>query len=67
MLVDLSFRNDLETLNDTVGLKSLFQKQAGGVIRVPVGSEYIARDMDTWYDYSRLYFDVFAQAPPVGK
>jgi molybdenum cofactor cytidylyltransferase len=67
VLVDLSFRHDLETLNSTGGLKSLFQKQAAGVRRVPVGSEYIARDMDTWDDYARLYLDVFGQAPPVGK
>lgn len=67
VLIDLRWRRELETLDQTSGLKSLFQKEAARVRRVPVGSEYIARDMDTWDDYTRLYSEVFGQAPPVGN
>jgi molybdenum cofactor cytidylyltransferase len=65
VLVDLRWRHELETLDRTSSLKSLFQKEAHRVRRVPVPSGYIARDMDTWDDYARLYSDVFGQAPPV--
>jgi molybdenum cofactor cytidylyltransferase len=64
VLVDLRWRHELETLEAAAGLKSFFQKHADAVRRVPVESEYIARDMDTWDDYARLYSDVFGQAPP---
>ena len=67
VLIDLRWRRELETLDPTSGLKSLFLQRADSVRRVPVGSPYIARDMDTWDDYARLYFDVFGQAPPVKK
>jgi molybdenum cofactor cytidylyltransferase len=65
VLVDLRWRHELETLDPAAGLKSFFQSHADAVRRVPVGSEYVARDMDTWDDYVRLYSDVFGQAPPV--
>ena len=65
VLVDLRWRHELETLDEASGLKSFFQSHADAVRRVPVGSEYIARDIDTWDDYARLYSDVFGQAPPV--
>ncbi|HSE31814.1 MAG TPA: nucleotidyltransferase family protein [Pyrinomonadaceae bacterium] len=67
VLIDLRWRRELENLDGASGLKSLFQKEADRVTRVPVRSEYIARDMDTWDDYTRLYADVFGQAPPVGN
>jgi molybdenum cofactor cytidylyltransferase len=67
VLVDLRWRHELETLDVAAGLKSFFQCHADAVRRVPVGSEYIARDIDTWDDYVRLYSDVFGQAPPVEK
>ena len=65
VLVDLRWRHELETLNPAAGLKPFFQSHADAVRRVPVGSEYVARDIDTWDDYARLYSDVFGQAPPV--
>lgn len=67
VLVDLRWRHELETLDGAAGLKSFFQSHAEAVRRVPVGSQYIARDIDTWDDYARLYSDVFGQAPPVGN
>jgi len=65
VLVDLHWRHELETLDGVAGLKSFFQSHGEAVRRVPVRSEYIARDIDTWDDYVRLYSDVFGQAPPV--
>ncbi len=65
VLVDLRWRHELETLDAAAGLKSFFKKHADAVRRVPVESEYIARDIDTWDDYSRLYWHVFGQAPPI--
>jgi molybdenum cofactor cytidylyltransferase len=67
VLVDLRWRYELETLDPADGLKSFFQRHADAVRRVPVGSEYVARDIDTWDDYARLYSDVFGQAPPVER
>jgi molybdenum cofactor cytidylyltransferase len=65
VLVDLRWRHELETLDGAAGLKSFFRSHADAVRRVPVGSEYIARDIDTWDDYARLYSDVFGQRPPI--
>jgi molybdenum cofactor cytidylyltransferase len=64
VLVDLHWRDDLKRLDPNGGLKSFFQKHSEAVRRVPVGSQYVARDMDTWDDYTRLHLDVFGQAPP---
>jgi molybdenum cofactor cytidylyltransferase len=65
VLIDLSFRSELESLGPFPGLKSLFDRNREKVRRLEVSSPYIARDMDTWDDYTRLYSDVFGQAPPV--
>ena len=67
VLVDLRWRDELEHLDPRGGLKSLFQNLSHAVRRIPVGSPYVARDMDTWDDYTRLYLDVFGQAPPVKR
>lgn len=64
VLVDLNFRFELESLGRTSGLKSLFDSNRESVRRIEVSSPYIARDMDTWDDYVRLYSDLFGQAPP---
>ena len=64
VLVDLGWRDELEQLDPNGGLKSFFRKHPDAVRRVPVGSQYVARDMDTWDDYTRLHLDVFGQAPP---
>lgn len=64
VLVDLRFRSELLHLPTEGGLKSLFTKHRGDVRRLAVDSPFIARDMDTWDDYTRLYWDVFGEQPP---
>jgi molybdenum cofactor cytidylyltransferase len=63
VLVDLTLRNELLTLNQENGLKGLFIQNQSEVRRVEVGSPYIARDIDTWDDYARLYAEIFGEAP----
>lgn len=65
VLVSLALRASLLNLDSTGGLRSLFQAHAGEVLRVPVASGYIARDMDTWEDYRALHEEVFGVPPPV--
>ncbi|HEY0005490.1 MAG TPA: nucleotidyltransferase family protein [Pyrinomonadaceae bacterium] len=67
VLLDFDFREELLKLDARGGLRSLFEKQKEEVVRVPVGSPYVARDMDTWDDYRALYEDVFHQAPPAAR
>jgi len=64
VLVDLLFRQALQNLDPTAGLKSLFSAHQDDVKRVPVDSPFIARDMDTWDDYSALHKEVFGEPPP---
>jgi len=64
VLVDLSFRDELLTLEPQAGLKSFFRAHQEQVRRVAVASNYIARDMDTWDDYSALHREVFGVPPP---
>jgi hypothetical protein len=46
-------------------LRGLFKARAGEVLRLPVASEYVARDMDTWEDYRALHEAVFGVPPPI--
>ncbi len=64
VLVDLRFRNELLNLDPRHGLKGLFDVHQTEVKRVPVESNYIARDMDTWDDYRALHEEVFGGPPP---
>jgi CTP:molybdopterin cytidylyltransferase MocA len=64
VLIDLGLRSELLSLNPARGLKALFEAHRDEVKRVPVNSPYIARDIDTWDDYSSLYRDVFNVPPP---
>ena len=63
VLIDLKFRNELLNLDPTRGLKSFFDAHRGEVTRVPVNSNYIARDLDTWDDYRSLHLEVFGVLP----
>ncbi len=63
VLIDLSFRYELLRLNPNLGLRALFDAHQNQVRRVPVNSNSIARDMDTWDDYLALHEAVFG-APP---
>ena len=64
VLIDLSFRHELLNLDATQGLRGFFAQHRDAVRRLPVESPYVARDMDTWEDYRRLYEEVFGQSPP---
>ena len=63
VLVDLSFRTELLNLPEIGGLRALFDAHRSEVIRVPVASPFIARDMDTWDDYTSLHMEVTGRPP----
>jgi molybdenum cofactor cytidylyltransferase len=64
VVIDLSFRDELLTLDSMGGLKGFLDAHRDNVKRVPVDSNYIARDMDTWDDYRALHFEIFGTPPP---
>lgn len=64
VLVDLGFREELLRLDERGGLRALFDAHRGEVLRVPVDSPFVARDMDTWEDYCALHEEVFGTRPP---
>jgi CTP:molybdopterin cytidylyltransferase MocA len=63
VLVDLQYRHELLNLDPQRGLRALFDLHRDEVRRVPVNSNFIARDMDTWDDYRALHMDVFGVPP----
>ena len=63
VLVDLCFRDQLLSLDPQRGLRGLFDEYREQVLRVPVDSPFIARDMDTWEDYRELHQAVFGSEP----
>ncbi len=63
VLIDLSFREELLNLDAGAGLRGFFEAHRQNVRRLAVDSPYVARDMDTWEDYQRLYEDVFGELP----
>jgi CTP:molybdopterin cytidylyltransferase MocA len=65
VLVDHSFRKELLRLDAGRGLRALFDAHRDEVLRVPVESPYVARDMDTWDDYRALHEEVCGVAPPL--
>jgi molybdenum cofactor cytidylyltransferase len=65
VLIDLAYRDELLHLDPQTGLRSLFENHREEVRRLPVDSPYIARDMDTWEDYTRLHEEVFGRSPEV--
>jgi molybdenum cofactor cytidylyltransferase len=64
VLIDLKFRDELLNLDPDGGLKAFFRVHQEQVSRVPVNSNYIARDMDTWDDYAALHLEIFGVPPP---
>jgi molybdenum cofactor cytidylyltransferase len=64
VLIDLVFRDELLSLDPDGGLKVFFTAHQEQVSRVPVNSNYIARDLDTWDDYCALHTEVFGVPPP---
>jgi len=67
VLVDLGFRGELLKLDPSSGLRSFFQAHSDQIIRLPVNSPFIARDMDTWDDYRALHKEVFGLLPQTGS
>ena len=63
LLVDLSLREELSGVVAEKGLRALFDAHRSEVLRVPAGSPYVARDMDTREDYAALHAEVFGSAP----
>jgi CTP:molybdopterin cytidylyltransferase MocA len=63
VLIDLSLRSELLSLEPTRSLKDLFAAHQDEVRRLAVNSPYIARDIDTWDDYRALYAEVFGTVP----
>lgn len=64
VLIDGSFRKELLELDAERGLRALFDAHRDEVLRLPVASPYVARDMDTWDDYRALHEEIFGVAPP---
>jgi molybdenum cofactor cytidylyltransferase len=65
LLVDLSLRAELLSVVPERGLRALFDAHRPEVLRVPAGSPYVERDMDTREDYVALHTEVFG-SPPEG-
>jgi molybdenum cofactor cytidylyltransferase len=63
VLIDLAYRDELTTLDDQSGLRSLFTRHRQEVLRLPVESPFVAQDMDTWDDYVSLHQAVFGHKP----
>ncbi|OLE55042.1 MAG: hypothetical protein AUG51_05255 [Acidobacteria bacterium 13_1_20CM_3_53_8] len=59
VLLDASLREELKNLDPERGLRSLFDAHSEEVLRVPVSSPYVARDMDEWEDYRALHREIF--------
>jgi molybdenum cofactor cytidylyltransferase len=64
VLVDLSFKAELLNLPASGGLRALFDAHRNEVTRVPVASPFVARDMDTWDDYTSLHLEVTGRPAP---
>jgi CTP:molybdopterin cytidylyltransferase MocA len=64
VLVDLTFKAELLRLPATGGLRAFFEAHRNEVKRVPVDSPFIARDVDTWDDYSTLHLEVTGRPAP---
>lgn len=66
-LVDLKLRARLQTLDERRGLRGLFEDYAAAVLRVPVETDRVVRDMDTWDEYLQLHVEMFGCAPEVDR
>lgn len=62
VLVDSSFRDALLALG-AGGLRPFFNAHEREVLRLPVSTPYVVRDMDTWDDYVRLHESFFGFPP----
>jgi CTP:molybdopterin cytidylyltransferase MocA len=67
VLIDLSLREELLSLDPARGLRALFDAHRREVLRVPAGSPFVTRDMDTWDDYVALHTEAFGCAPTLKR
>ena len=67
VLFDLALREELLSPVQEKGLRALFDAHREEVLRVPVESPFVARDMDTWDEYVALHREVFGSAPTVER
>jgi len=63
VLIDFSYHDELLNLDPRTGLRSFFDAHRTEVLRLPVESPYVARDMDTWEDYLALHREVLGREP----
>lgn len=63
VLIDLSFRDVLLSLDRKGGLRGFFAEHRPEARRLPVQSPFVAQDMDTWEDYCALHYEVFGRNP----
>jgi molybdenum cofactor cytidylyltransferase len=63
VLIDLKYRDELLDRDSATSLRAFFDKHREEVLRLPVASPFIARDMDTWDDYVGLHQAVFGRKP----
>ena len=63
VLIARELRAELLHLDAERGLRALFDTHRAEVLRVPVISAYVARDMDTWEDYRALHLEFFGTEP----
>jgi CTP:molybdopterin cytidylyltransferase MocA len=63
VLIDRTFRAELLRSDLANGLRSFFETHKSEVVRLPVSSSFVVRDMDTWEDYVQLHRDFFGFPP----
>ena len=63
VLVGAELRAKLLRLDEGEGLRGLLRERSSEVLRLPVGSPYVRRDVDTWEEYVALHREVFGAAP----
>ena len=63
VLIDVSWRGELLRLDAAGGLRGLLAARRAEVLRLPVASGYVRRDMDTWDEYVALHGELFGVSP----
>ncbi len=63
VLIDVSWRGELLRLDAAGGLRGLLASRRAEVLRLPVASPYVRRDVDTWDEYVALHRELFGVEP----
>jgi molybdenum cofactor cytidylyltransferase len=64
VLIDLIYRKELLDLDPNRGMRAMLDNHRAALLRIPVDSPFVVKDMDTWEDYRQLHQDVFGCLPP---